>query len=690
MALFVVGVASMLVLPLPTALLDVLLVLNLGLALLLLLVGLYMPNALALLSFPSLLLLATLFRLGLNIASTRLILSQGFAGDVIQAFGTLLIQGQILVGVIIFLILTIIQFVVIARGASRISEVAARFALDSLPGKQMSIDADLRAGLITPQEAERRREKLRKESQLYGAMDGAMKFVQGDAIAGLFIIATNILGGLSIALSQGMGIQEALQTYTTLTIGDGLVSQIPAILIAVCAGIVVTRVATDEKSSLGSEVGAQLFQRPGVLALVGLMLSFLGLFPQLPTFPFLLLGAGCFLGAWSFRVSSDSGDRFSEKPRMGEKEKSLPSGEVTRLPGARLILELDSDSFYPLFQKHPQGFYQWWESFERSYRKSLGVRLPSLSVRGKKGLSIGGFRISLDGSELVQGRVPLDSVFISMHPRAAGFIGFEVVEEWTDPIHGGDACWIRKTVECSLVSESSGLQLFEAVQYPILLLAQYARKHPDRFLPMSDVHKQLKEIENSSPGFLAEALQEGFMNVARVTAIYHELIRQSVPVPDLRAVIEMIAGYSSTVGASLVEENEFDLQDIVGYARKRYRNELLTQQLGRPGERSSESLRLVHMHESVQDLLLTVPADELEGAFPIRQDRFKQLQKGLDALLAPVRTEGLMPVSILCPSTLRGALSSFLGAYPGSLPFLSEGEIAPDTERVCIGVWTVS
>lgn len=265
LALFVVAVAMMLLIPLPTPLLDLLLALNISFALLLLLVGLYMPNALALLAFPALLLLTTLFRLSLNVASTRLILSRGEAGRVIEAFGMFLIGGELVVGMVIFTIITIVNFIVIARGATRVSEVAARFALDALPGKQMAIDADLRAGLMSAEEARRRRDDLRKESQLYGAMDGAMKFVQGDAIAGFFIIITNILGGLYMGVHGGMGLGDALQRYTLLTVGDGLVSQIPALLISICAGIVVTRVSSGENRTLGSELGMQLFQSPFLL-----------------------------------------------------------------------------------------------------------------------------------------------------------------------------------------------------------------------------------------------------------------------------------------------------------------------------------------------------------------------------------------------------------------------------------------
>ncbi|NMC63443.1 MAG: FHIPEP family type III secretion protein, partial [SAR324 cluster bacterium] len=229
----------MLVIPVPTWLLDILLVFNLSFSLLLLIVGLYMPNSLALLAFPSLLLITTLFRLALNVASSRLILSEAYAGEVINAFGSFLIRGEVIVGIIIFTIVTIVNFIVIAKGSSRVSEVAARFTLDALPGKQMMIDSDLRANLINAETARQRREDLQRESMLYGSMDGAMKFVQGDAIAGFFVIFTNIIGGMYLGLRGGMSFSAAVQTYTVLTVGDGLVSQIPALLISVCAGLVV-------------------------------------------------------------------------------------------------------------------------------------------------------------------------------------------------------------------------------------------------------------------------------------------------------------------------------------------------------------------------------------------------------------------------------------------------------------------
>ena len=346
-ALFVVAITTMLLIPLPTGLLDFLLAINISVGLLLLLVGLYTPNALTLLAFPSLLLLTTLFRLGLNVASTRLILSQADAGRVIDAFGTFLIQGELVVGVIIFVIITIVNFIVIAKGSARVSEVAARFALDALPGKQMAIDLDLKSGLIDSREAHERREQLRRESQLYGSMDGAMKFVQGDAIAGFFIILTNVIGGMYLGISDGMSFADAIQTYTRLTIGDGLVSQIPALLISVCAGIVVTRVSSADDATLGADVEEQLFAKPGTLLFSGLLLVLIGLFPGLPWAPFILVGGIFIVSSMLLKRSSRRMPSYVPvKVEYPTQARALPSSleaaDVT-VSETQLILMLDSN-----------------------------------------------------------------------------------------------------------------------------------------------------------------------------------------------------------------------------------------------------------------------------------------------------------------------------------------------------------
>src|SRR5687767_10448760 len=293
LALLVISVVAMMIVPLPTWLLDILLATNLSLAVAILLVVLYVPDALAIATFPTILLLTTLFRLALNVSSVRLILLQADAGDVIRAFGQFVVRGNYVVGGVIFLILTVIQFVVIAKGSERVAEVGARFTLDAMPGKQMAIDAELRSGGIDGNEARKRRRQLSRESQFYGAMDGAMKFVKGDVIASLIITAVNLLGGLAIGvLQRGMGAEAALKRYGLLTIGDGLVTQIPALVLSTAAGLLVTRVASEEPdTSLGSELGAQLLGTPRALAMASFFVALLAVVPGLPTLPFLAIAA---------------------------------------------------------------------------------------------------------------------------------------------------------------------------------------------------------------------------------------------------------------------------------------------------------------------------------------------------------------------------------------------------------------
>ena len=292
LALLLVAVIVLIILPMPTVLVDVLIALNMGLSTILLMTAIYLKGPLEFSTFPSVLLVTTLFRLALSITTTRLILLQGDAGEIVYTFGNFVVGGNLTVGIVIFLIITIVQFLVITKGSERVAEVSARFSLDGMPGKQMSIDADMRGGAIDMEEAQRRRALVEKESQLYGSMDGAMKFVKGDAIAGLIIIFVNIAAGVSIGVfSKGLPAGEALQLYSILTVGDGLISQIPALLISITAGIIVTRVSTEEASDLGSEIGSQLMAKPKALLVGGGLLLGFGLVPGFPTLTFFFVGS---------------------------------------------------------------------------------------------------------------------------------------------------------------------------------------------------------------------------------------------------------------------------------------------------------------------------------------------------------------------------------------------------------------
>ena len=392
LAAAVIAIVGAMILPLPTWLLDGLLATNIAVAVILLLLGIYVDRPLSFSSLPSLLLITTLFRLALNVSSTRLILGQADAGSVIDAFGGFVVAGDMVVGAVVFLILTIVQFVVIAKGSERVAEVSARFALDGMPGKQMSIDADLRAGLIDGETAGRRRRNLERESQLFGAMDGAMKFVKGDAIAGILITAINILGGLAIGvLRMDMPVAEALGTYGLLTIGDGLVSQIPALLIATSAGLVVTRVTGEEADSpLSREIGRQILARPRVVAIAAGLLLFIGLVPGMPFAPFVVLALFCGLAALA----------------LLRRRAAPAAASASRVPAApvELALALDTAAGEMLGVRDPDGaFARELNGVTEAVAADLGLPLPIPLLQVDATLGAGAYRVLLRGVAVEHG-----------------------------------------------------------------------------------------------------------------------------------------------------------------------------------------------------------------------------------------------------------------------------------------------
>ncbi|MCB0332705.1 MAG: FHIPEP family type III secretion protein [Bdellovibrionales bacterium] len=687
LGLFVLAITAMLLVPLPTTLLDFLLVINLSISLLLLLVGLYMPNALALLAFPSLLLLTTLFRLGLNVASTRLILSQGYAGEVIRSFGTFLIRGEIVVGVIIFTIITIVNFIVIARGSSRVSEVAARFALDALPGKQMAIDSDLRSGILTPQEAETKREELRKESQLYGSMDGAMKFVQGDAIAGFFIILTNILGGLYLGVSQGRSFSEAIQIYTTLTVGDGLVSQIPALLISICAGIVVTRVATSEQSTLSRDLSEQLFQQPMTLFIAGVLLIGLGMIDGLPPLPFVVVGFLALLGGvWLMRRDSSALRRSQGLEELAGTSQTLLAYTGQRLDGGEndFILHFDEAVLFPSYMAQREQYRDWWEVFQSDFHRSTGLKLPQPRIVAESELPPGSFESFFRGTSLDQGQVVLDCHLMELHPSSAPFFDLEVRKLDEHPMTASTVFWTPSFKSLQKLESDCHLRSYNFFQYIVLRAALYFRKHPEEILPLSEVHILLKDIETRYPGFLADALDMDFLNATRIAEVFQQLAREGAGVFDTRAILEGIASYCSTYGASLVREKDFDLHDIVSYIRLTQKQHLLQRYYT-----ERKTLRVCHLSdelcEQFENLRLPSPALPLA----LESEAYHKLRKGIDSILDPVRTRGIGPVVLLCPSEIRPQVSAFVRGMAGFLPVLSLEELMPSVQLEPVGVWGV-
>ena len=413
----VVSIVAMIIVPLPTQLLDLLIVTNISISVLLVLTAIYIQSALRISVFPTLLLITTLFRLALNVSSSRLILIQANAGEVIKDFGQFVVRGNYVVGAVIFIILTLVQFIVISKGSERVAEVAARFTLDAMPGKQMSIDADLRSGAIDQDEGKKKRRDLERESQLFGAMDGAMKFVKGDAIAGMIITVINIVGGLIIGvLQRGMPAADAAKVYTILTIGDGLVSQIPALLISTSAGIIVTRVGgDDEDSNLGGDVIGQLTAYPKAIAIASVMLIVLGIVPGLPGVPFLIMGGLAGFGGYTLlkrqreeaamlalpdggMVPVDGAADAPQAVEAGPKEPLNPESEMFVPVVTPIVLEV-SDALVPCVDSRQDGgrfLFELIPFMRDGLFVELGVRFPGVRARGNPHLPPGAYQIQIN------------------------------------------------------------------------------------------------------------------------------------------------------------------------------------------------------------------------------------------------------------------------------------------------------
>ena len=693
LALLVLTIIAMLLVPLPTWLLDLLLASNISISLLLLLVGLYMPNALALLVFPTILLLTTLFRLSLNVASTRLILSSGDAGRVIEAFGTFLIRGDVLVGFIIFIIITVVNFIVIAKGAGRVSEVAARFSLDALPGRQMAIDVDLRNNTISAEDAKRLREELRKESQLYGAMDGAMKFVQGDAIAGFFIAAINIVGGIYQGLNQGLSIPEAVNTYTVLTVGDGLVSQIPALLISICAGIVVTRVSSGDRATLGSDVEAQLFGRPVTLLFVSVLTIAIGLLPGVPAVPFLAMGAVAALTAYL----GWKGQREELTGSAEEASWGLVSGSATSLAligaggagsDSSLVLELGGDPRAFSGSSSLQHAVDFWDSTRAAFNRYYGCRLPELAIRLSEALPPLRYRAVFERRLIDSGAVPHESLFVECRPCLASVIGLEFVAEGKSPLTGATGSWIVDSALSQALLKAGNLRALTPLQYLQQRSISQLLRNAEDLISSAELHLALKEVQQLYPGFVEEVLKDGFVTLSRLTEIFKGLVRDGVSLSNIRKVLESVMSYTTTLNTHTLSEVNFNLWQIIAFVRREYRAQLTTQLLSARGV-----LRVVIVDETVEEVLRDaiggVSVGSLEPGVALSAESYQSLVSSLRETESDLANRGILPVALLCDGDIRPQLATFIAENQFCFKVLSFEEVDPLVRVEQVGRWEV-
>ena len=534
----VVFIISLMILPLPTFIVDGLLAMNLALAVVLLMMSLYINNILSFSTFPSMLLFTTLLRLSLNITTTRLILLDANAGEVIETFGKFVVGGNLIVGVVIFLIITLVQFLVIAKGSERVAEVGARFTLDAMPGKQMSIDADMRAGVIDIEEARARRSVVEKENQLYGAMDGAMKFVKGDAIAGLIVTGINILAGVSVGILQkGMTAGKALETFSILTIGDGLVSQIPALLISITAGIIVTRVSTDETSALGEDIGGQLLSQPKALLIGGVLLALFGLVPGFPKLQFFALATTVGVIGYGMqqmaKQSQADGSDGSAMPAAAAAAGGQPA------PAPRRTSDGDSggDDFsltVPLMLDVPDSIEQHLDAnalndelirVRRALYHDLGVPFPGIQLRFNSSLPDDRYRIMLQEIPVADGKLHLGSVLVreSEENLQVLEVDYEVGEEFLPDV---PPIWVNESAVPKLAS--AGVHYLDLPRIFTHHLAYVLKKYAGDFLGLQETRFLLDNTE-AQYGELVKEVQR-VVPVPKIAEILQRLVQEGVSI----------------------------------------------------------------------------------------------------------------------------------------------------------------
>ena len=654
------------VIPIPTFFMDIMLSLSLCLAMVILLVSMYTKEALEFSVFPSLLLTVTLFRLSLNVATTRLILSQADAGEVVRVFGTFVTSGNMVVGAIIFLIIVIIQFVVIAKGAGRIAEVAARFTLDAMPGKQMAIDADLNAGLINEEQARARRVQISREADFYGAMDGASKFVRGDAIAGILITLINVIGGFIIGVAQlGMDFGAALSTYTTLTIGDGLVSQIPALMISVGSGILVSRAAS--QNDLGQEITDQLFSRPKVLGVAGAMMILFALIPGFPKIPFIILGVSCSVAAYM-------GSRRQLK-EVQEKEikEAIPEQKEERIEDYLHVDPMELEIGYGLIPlvdaKQGGDLLDRITMIRRQLATELGIIIPPIRIRDNIQLKPNEYRMKIRTIAVGKGEL-MSGAYLAMDPGTAvkKIRGIQTVE----PAFGLPALWITESQK-----EDAEMSGYTVVELPAVLathLTEIVKSHAHEILSRQDVRTLLDNIKESN-STLVDELIPGVLNVGDVHKVLQNLLRERVSIRDLALILETLANVAS----------------------RSKNTEILTEYV-----RNALSTQICEMYKNEDSIIPVITLDpnleaKLEGVVQETESGFRfnlspgEVGRILDKvgeMVEKIKSSGEVPL-VICSPTIRSAFKRLCESNYRDLVVLSYNEIVPGIEIRSLGMISI-
>lgn len=642
-----IGILLILFAPIPTPLLDFLIILNLSFGLTILMLTFYVRRPVEFSTFPSLLLVATLFRLSLNVAATRLILTDGDAGQVIGAVGSFAIQDNFVIGLVVFFILVVVQYVVVTSGAQRVSEVAARFTLDSVPGQQMSIDADLNMGLIDQEEAKDRRKTLEREAAFYGAMDGASKFVKGDAIAGIIIVLINIIAGWIIGVSQrGLDWADALQQYTLLTIGDGIVTQVPALVISIATGIIVTRSAADRQ--LSTEILAQLGSVPRVLLIVMTALVVLLLLPGMPKWPIgilLLVFAAVWWGMRRRRAADDAHEN-EDIAEAGEQALAKSPPAI----GVSLGKDL-ADAWLPLRPVIAERLIAMRQ--QRSEASGLGV--PPILIEDGHALALLDYEITLFGTAYARGTIHPER---TLAIRAAGAKATVGGIEARDPAFGLPAVWIADDHRDQ--ARAAGYTLIDPITVLMTHLAEVVRVEAPLLLMRNDVTRLLEEVRTRQPG-LIEELVPNILSISDIQRVLQNLVGEDVPIRSMELICEILVD---------VARNSRDHVELTELTRQRLSHVICNELKG-----GSEQLSVLSLDPRIEAQIADVVGrGEVSGPLIIEPRMAEQLMRKIIPLTDAMIQQGISPV-LLCGPTIRKQLRAFLRRSAPRLAVISVNEV---------------
>jgi flagellar biosynthesis protein FlhA len=656
----IVAILMVMIIPLPTGILDVLLALNITIGVMVLLLTIYAVRPLDFSVFPSLLLVTTLFRLSLNIASTRLILLNGHsgplaAGQIIKSFGSFVVGGNPTVGLVVFVILVVINFVVITKGAGRIAEVAARFTLDAMPGKQMSIDADLNAGLVDEATARTRRAEIAKEAEFYGAMDGASKFVRGDAIAGIIITLVNIVGGLVIGVLQmGLDLSTAVQNYTLLTIGDGLVSQIPALVISTAAGILVTRAGAE--GNIGTELAQQFGVNPRALMISSGIIFLFALAPGMPAVPFMLLSAAVFFFGRAVLGSEQKKrqEAESEEPEETAQETS-PEEVESLLPLDMLELEIGY-GLIPLVDNKTQGnLLERIRSLRRQFATEMGLIMPSLHIRDNLELKPNEYAVCIKGNEVARGELLMDHL-LAIDP---GDVKAKVDGVATkDPAFGLPAIWISQDKKSD--AQFAGYTVVDLPSVITTHISELVRRDGYEFLGRQEVQRLLDKVAETSPK-VVEELVPGNLSLGALQKVLQNLIREQVSIRDMLTILETLADY-----ATMTKDTDL----LTEYVRQR-----LARSLTRPYIGKDRTLRVLSVGANLEEAVASgINQSEYGTYLALDPRQANQIIESVKGSLERAAVKLEQPV-MLCSTTVRRHLKKLCERFQIPLTVLSYNEI---------------